>query len=635
MAEMSRFIQFNNEQIDARQMITYENLAQALSGNSQIHLTERQLMEFNPKEQTMSMSVFWRHRTAEQTHLGRLSDIYLLAEGFWRHFSQRAWHEFQEEIAELNYPKFFEQQLIMAEEFRLMEFVAKKRPGTKKAFRLRSKAYLATYEHQMYVHYQKGFLAEALLNYFYIALHEGSLRLPTDGIFDTFSDLLYKWQHVFDSQSTEETIRIIWALVPQIEEILKKDIQLDVYALLDQVEAAPFIPDHEHDGVCGMEEGSDEVKETIEETFRSWHRESEDDTGAHLRFELERGNEGKSLSDEAVEGQDGQPPTEVGTGGDVDATAKPQKEESLATKSLKKKYTKSGEVFGREHEQVIYQEKVITTHGEEVTPKSILEKWRLQQEPMVRALVQELRKRMAQKKMSRRTHLSYGRLDSKQLISFVTENRPRPFYKKDAPSKPLDAVFGLLIDGSASMMDKMDETKQAVLLFHDVLRSLEIAHEMTLFYEDAYEATKEAQPNTFEWIHRLEDGVVDASEKIAAMTSHEDNRDGFAIRWMTDRLKKRPEKHRFLLVFSDGEPSAFEYAQNGILDTAEAVIEAEKQGITVLHLFLNTSEPSEEQLQLFSTIYGRQSIVASDVAQFSDMTLRTLRKVLSLVVQSM
>lgn len=635
MAEMSRFIQFNNEQIDARQMITYENLAQALSGNPHIHLTERQLMEFNPKEQTISMSVFWRHRTAEQTHLGRLSDIYLLAEGFWRHFSQRAWHEFQEEIAELNYPKFFEQQLIMAEEFRLMESVAKKRPGTKKAFRLRAQAYLATYQHQIHVHHQKGFLAEALLNYFYIALHEGSLRLPTGGIFDTFGDLLYKWQHVFDSQSTEETIRIIWALVPQIEEILKKDIQLDVYALLDQLEAAPFIPDHEHDGVCGMEEGSDEVKETIEETFRSWHRESQDDTGTHLRFELERGNEGKSLSDEAVKGQDGQPPTEVGTGGDVDATAKPQKEESLATKSLKKKYTKSGEVFGREHEQVIYQEKMITTHGEDITPKSVMEKWRLQQEPMVRALVQELRKRMAQKKMSRRTHLSYGRLDSKQLLSFVTENRPRPFYKKDAPSKPLDAVFGLLIDGSASMMDKMDETKQAVLLFHDVLRSLEIAHEMTLFYEDAYEATKEVQPNTFEWIHRLEDGAVDASEKIAAMTSHEDNRDGFAIRWMTERLKKRPEKHRFLLVFSDGEPSAFEYAQNGILDTAEAVIEAEKQGITVLHLFLNTSEPSEEQLQLFSTIYGRQSIVASDVAQFSDMTLRMLRKVLSLVVQSM
>lgn len=634
MAEMSRFIQFNNEQIDARQMITYENVAKALSNNTQIQLTERQLMEFNPREQMMAMSVFWRHRTPEQTHLGRLSDIYLLAEGFWRHFSQPAWQQFQEDIQAFSYPKFFEQQLIMAEEFRLMEYVSKKRPGTKKAFRLRTSAYLVTYQHQMPVHLQKGFMAEALLNYFYIALHEGNLRLPIGGIYDTFSELLYKWQHIFDSQSTEESMRIIWQLAPQIEEILTKDIQLDLYALLDRVET-PLILDHEHKGVCGMEEGDTKPKETIEEIFRSWHRESKDDSGTHMRFELDRGNEGKALSDEAVEGQDDQQPTEVGTGGDVDATAKPQKEQSLATKSLKKKYTKSGQVFGREHEQVIYQEKIIEAQHEEVTSKQTIEQWRFQQEPMVRALVQELRKRMAQKKLSRRTHLSYGRLDAKQLLTFVTENRPRPFYKKDAPSKPLDAVFGLLIDGSASMMDKMDETKQAVLLFQDVLRSLEITHEISLFYEDAFESTKEAQPNTFEWIHRLEDGAKDASEHIAAMTSHEDNRDGFAIRWMTERLKKRPEKHRFLLVFSDGEPSAFEYAQNGILDTAEAVIEAEKQGITILHLFLNTTEPSEEQLQLFATIYGKQSIVANDVAQFSELTLRTLRKVLSLVVQSM
>ena len=32
------------------------------------------------------MSVFWRHRTEEVMHAGRLSDIYLLTAGFWKHF---------------------------------------------------------------------------------------------------------------------------------------------------------------------------------------------------------------------------------------------------------------------------------------------------------------------------------------------------------------------------------------------------------------------------------------------------------------------------------------------------------------------------------------------------------------------
>lgn len=631
---MDRFIQFNNEQIDARQMISYEQLANALARSNSISLIERQFMELTPDEETIAMSVFWRHREPQQMHLGRLSDIYLLTEGFWRHFSVEDWLMFEKELDEFHFPKLMKQLFIMAEEFRLMEQVGKIRPGTKKAFVVRSATYLATYKHQVSDYKQKGFFAEALMTYLYIAIHEGSQQLPTGGIFDQFEAVLPIWQHVYDSRQTSDSIRLIYRMYPLIEQFMKKDLTLNFYALLDSV-SNHFVSDHEHKGVCGMEEGNtDEAKETIEEIFRTWHRESEDDSGTHMRFELERGNAGKALSDEAVEGQGGQDITEVGTGGDTDATAKPQKEDSIGTKQLKKKYNKSGENFGKEHEHVIYVEKRIDAQSTAAT-QQVMERWRLEQEPHVRALTTELRKRMAQKKIDKRTNLSFGRLSQKQLLRFVTDDRPKPFYKKDAPAKPLDAVFGLLIDGSASMMDKMEETKKAVLLFHDVLRSLGIAHEMVSFYEDAYEATEESQPNTFEWLHKLEDGAKDSSMNIAAMEPHEDNRDGFAIRWMTERLKRRSEKHRFLLVFSDGEPSAFEYALNGILDTAEAVLEAEKEKITVLHLFLNTAMPSEEQLQLFATIYGKQSIVADDVNRFSEITLRTLRKVLALVVSAM
>lgn len=634
MAGISRTIQFNDEQIDARQMIAYENLAKALSQNVSLTLTERKLMEFNPRDEEIAMSVFWRHREPEKIDLGRLSDIYLLTEGFWRHFSVRSWLGFQQELAEFSLPKLLAQLVAMAEEFRLMELVSKKRPGTKHAFAIRRDFYLQTYHHQLKVHHQKGFHAEALMNYLYIAIHEGDRNLPNGLIFDDFAALLVEWQHVFDSQSTNDSIAVVYRMAGQLQHILKADLKLDFYALLDSI-AEDFIPDHEHKGVKDMEEGNTEdAKETIEEVFRSWHRESQDDSGTHLRYELEHGNEGKALSDEAVEGRDEQQPTEIGTGGESNAMAKPKKEDSPSTKALKKKYSQSGENFGKEHEKVIYEEKRIEP-STDATQLQMLENWRLAQEPYVHSLTQELRKRMEQKKIEKRTHLAFGRLDSKQLLTFVTENRPRPFYKKDAPSKPLDAVFGLLIDGSASMMDKMEETKQAVLLFHDVLRELHIAHDMVMFYEDAYEATKESQPNTFEWLHRLEDDNRNSGQQIAAMEPHEDNRDGFAIRWMTERLRKRPEKHRFLLVFSDGEPSAYAYAQNGILDTAEAVIAAEKQQITVLHLFLNTTMPTEEQLRLFATIYGKQSIVADNVEQFSEITLRVLRKVLSLVVQGM
>ena len=49
----------------------------------------------------------------------------------------------------------------------------------------------------------------------------------------------------------------------------------------------------------------------------------------------------------------------------------------------------------------------------------------------------------------------------------------------------------------------------------------------------------------------------------------DDNRDGVAI--ASERLLRRSHNQRFLIVFSDGEPSAYNYAQDGILDTYEGV----------------------------------------------------------------
>ena len=61
------------------------------------------------------------------------------------------------------------------------------------------------------------------------------------------------------------------------------------------------------------------------------------------------------------------------------------------------------------------------------------------------------------------------------------------------------------------------------------------------------------------------------------LREEEDNRDGYIIRIVSEKLAKRPEKHKFLLVFTDGEPSALDYQQDGILDTHEAVKLARKK----------------------------------------------------------
>ena len=244
-----------------------------------------------------------------------------------------------------------------------------------------------------------------------------------------------------------------------------------------------------------------------------------------------------------------------------------------------------------------------------------LYQWREEQRPYVRSFVEEMKRRIELKEDARRDRLLKGRLSTK-LTTLLLDERPRPFYRKNTPSDKLDAVFGLLVDGSASMMDKLDETKQAVLLFHDVLRELSVQHEISSYFEDANYASKEVQPNVFGLMHTFENLRKDDGLSILSFETNEDNRDGFAIRWMTRRLLVRQEKHKFLLVFSDGEPSAFGYDRNGILDTRESVIEAEKQGVSVIHLFLASEEPTDDQRALFSMMFGNKSAASESVESF-------------------
>ncbi|MEK4485578.1 VWA domain-containing protein [Psychrobacillus sp. FSL H8-0484] len=626
MTSVNRFIQFNNETIDARQLMHYEHVAKALTQNTLLLINERKLIEFQPADQAISLSVFWRHREEKTMHAGRLSDIYLLAEGFWKHFNVQAWRVFDKEKS-TDLPKLLDQLLFCIEEFRLMEIIQKKRVGTIKIFDIRVQTYLAFHKQQLLVNTQKGFLADAFISYLYISLYEGTIHVKGPEAFQQTNEIIQK---VYESTSTQTSINLVYQLYYLLNDYINADTLLHYYALISQSNL-PTEEFHYHQGVKDSEAGVEEEKDTIAEVFRTWHRENEQENGLHLQYELEHGRDGKAEQNmDAEEGKEGHAITEIGRGQSAGNSKEGLSVERNTEKSNSMK--KAGKLFGKEHTNVVYKEKRM--EGTFSSPNKLqLPLYRQVQAPFVKAFVQEMKRRMELKRVDKRMNLSKGRLSSKQTVLW-TEERPKPFYKKNAPSTQLNAVFGLLVDGSASMQDKMEETKKAVLLFHDVLRQLKIAHEIVLHYEDAFEASETIQPNTFEWIHKLEDGTKDSGINILSMEAHEDNRDGFALRWMGKRLEYRPEVHKFLLIFSDGEPSAFGYAQNGIMDTAEAVIELERKHISVLHLFLNDAEATEEQLELFRLIFGKKTAAASSLEKFSDETLRLLRKMLHHVLKS-
>ncbi|WP_211654260.1 vWA domain-containing protein [Planococcus alpniumensis] len=618
MTSINRFIQFNNETVDTRLLNRMEQLSRALSSAPYLRLTTRKLWEFRPSEGAVSMSVFWRHRPKEVEQAGYLSDIYLVSAGFWRHFSLRSWRNFEQ--AETRLPELATQLLLMAEEFRLSDRIVAERPGTKHAFEVREKIVSGFHSDQLEQNRKKGFWADAFLNAAYLKLRGKDVSLS-----DELDPLFMAWTEIFSSDATGDSARTIQKILPQLEYLLSSDALHTYYTFGEPAEKTP--PPRYHEGIEAEQSEEEEEIDTIEEWFQSWHRETELNDAAALEYELERGD--SKLADGGREEEGAGEVEQTGTG----ESQGEHREDNLPDEQRKdeKKPKKANGRFGSANDGVVYYESRIDTLP---VDRQQLQRWRSEQAPFVRALLKEMQKRMQQRIESERTNLHAGRL-SKNLLPLVTDERPKPFYRKTAPSKQLDAVFSLMIDGSASMVDKLDETKQSVLLFHDVLRALKIPHEIAVFYEDAYEAGDAQQPNYFEWLHKFTDGSADHAAEILSLDAHEDNRDGFAIRWMADRLKQRPEKHRFMLVFSDGEPSAYNYADNGIIDTAQAVSETEKMGIEVMHLFLSGESTSEEQAAFYRMLYGNKSVSADSLEQFVEQTLRLLKRTLHLVVQAL
>src|SRR5699024_7879162 len=169
--------------------------------------------------------------------------------------------------------------------------------------------------------------------------------------------------------------------------------------------------------------------------------------------------------------------------------------------------------------------------------------------PFKRKLANTIEKTIEHKKNAPRKDLVIGRL-SKKLLPLVMDENPRVFYKKTEESKDIDAVFTLLVDCSASMHNKMDETKRGVVLFHEVLNQLKIPHAIVGFWEDANDVKENYQPNYFHRIHSYNDSFYqNDGAKIMQLEPEEDNRDGFSIRVITKELVARREKNKFLLVF--------------------------------------------------------------------------------------
>ncbi|RIN24572.1 vWA domain-containing protein, partial [Staphylococcus succinus] len=613
-----RFIKFNDEQLDAKQVMMLQDLARLLLKNEQTQVKIQKFPYYDPINNTLVTSAFWSHRNKSLETIGLKSDVMLAAYGY---------HMMDEKVVnkvihnnEFKHPKFFQQLFKLLEDKRVLNAIMTSRPSTANALKLRNETRLNFTQTQINVYKTKATFTDLLFLYLEKSfLKEDFYDVPQ--IHPQIDDvLIHMYQYLpnfFYNESSEDNMYLAERIMFQIDDILKEDMLNEYYHLPKKVYEAIqelSFEDITRTDASNSDGQSEEQKDeaVVSEEIESNNQDSASEGGAYLEMELHEGENSDVMSDNdtARDGDASDDMTDMQTKKGKGSTDNVENDEGGSV-GLNQAFALKG----------INQNVEIKWNVPDIQPNYIIDYHKVESEVQfeIKDLIQIIKKTIDREYQDERRNLTKGRLQ-KNLLNWFIDDQYKLFYKKQDLSQTFDATFTLLVDASASMQDKMEETIKGVVLFHETLKSLNVKHEILAFNEDAFDADDTKQPNVIDEIIAYDHSTFDKDgPRIMALEPQDDNRDGVAIRIGSDRLMRRSHNQRFLIVFSDGEPSAYNYSQDGILDTYEAVETARKMGIEVFNVFLSQEAITEDIEQTIHNIYGQYSIFVEGVENLPNL----------------
>lgn len=622
-----RFIKFNDEQLDARQVMMLQDLARLLLKNEQTQVKIQKFPFYNPFSNTLVTSWFWSHRPHHIEQAGLKTDVLLAAYGYQHMNIDIVNHVLHNN--DFQHSKFFHQLFKLLEDVRILELIRKERPSTAKYIDLRLDTRLAFTDSQINVYKTKTVFTDLLFLYLERAfLSQNFYDVPSiHPIFDDVLVNMYQYlPNIFQNKTSEDNMYLAERIMYQVDDLLKEDMLNEYYylpqKLYEDIQSTTFedLKRTDASNTDGNDKHqSDEDAETAEAETKA--ADSESKGGAYLEMELHEGENSEVIAD--------------------NDTAREGESTDDMTDMMTKKGKGSQNTLDHNEGGFIGQNQAFALEG---INKNVKVEWKVPNiQPQyisdyqhskndvqfeIKDLIQIIKKTIDREHQDERHNLTKGRLQ-KDLINWFIDDQYKLFYKKQDLSKTFDATFTLLVDASASMHDKMDETIKGVVLFHETLKALNIKHEILAFNEDAFEADDREQPNIIDEIINYDYSIFEKEgPRIMSLEPQDDNRDGVAIRVASERLLQRSHQQRFLIVFSDGEPSAFNYSQDGIIDTYEAVETARKFGIEVFNVFLSQEAITEDIEQTIHNIYGQFSIFVEGVEHLPSLLSPLLKKLL-------
>lgn len=621
-----RFILFNDEQIDAQQIMMLTDLAKLLLEDPNVKVAFQKFQHYDPIHNICNVSFNWLHRPEEITNAGLKSDIMLDTIGF-KHTDPSIYQDVLDES--FDHMDFFKQLFMLIEEYRLSSIIMDTRPVTKKLFNKRLNVKKRQNNSQIQVYQTKTTYTDLLfLTIEHAILNENFIIniSITEEFDDALVQVFNRLTQIFNLRTSEDSYDLAVSIMVLVDYLLKEDMLNQYYHLPERIYASYeeewTLEDIKRQDAAQTDDSSEtehDEEDIVTEDAETKTADSKSDSDHYLEMELHEGENSDVLSDNEREGDASDDMTNM-----------------MEKKGKGSNDTIDDEEGGSQDDNNPYQLKGVNKNVSlkfnkpEISPEDV-EAYKRAVESVqfeIKDLTSIIQKSMNHQYSDVRENLTKGRLQ-KNLLNWFIDDQYKLFFKKDAFSRKLDATFTLLVDASASMHDKMEETKKGVVLFHETLKNLDIKHEILGFSEDAFEADKFNQPNTIDEIILYNESTMKQNDaRIMTLEPQDDNRDGVALRVATQQLLQRSEDQKFLIVFSDGEPSAFDYAEDGIIDTHEAVIEADKQGVYVFNVFLNQDTIDESIRNTVHNIYGRQSLFVEGVENLPTQLSPLLKKLL-------
>ena len=192
-----------------------------------------------------------------------------------------------------------------------------------------------------------------------------------------------------------------------------------------------------------------------------------------------------------------------------------------------------------------------------------------------------------------------GRFDPLQYPRACLSGDGRTFRQNRQPvGRPLIA-FAILIDESGSMESgypiyKCESAKRSAILLNDILTDVDVPH-LIVGHTDF--------KGTCDLLMYHDFDEVDHHDKyrLAGITARNGNRDGAAIAYCCEKLMKRPEADKILIVISDGLPTeSGYYSRNAKEDTEITIARFRKKGCRIIGAILDSYGSVE-------SIYGRNN----------------------------